>query len=386
MTRLRPNPRATPGPNRRFLTLAVGCSLVFVSWAPFAGEIRNALRAAFPAAFAPVVATTIALALVIPCALALMRIRTKRMLRAGAIALALAVVAGYWLRFRTGIAEVDAVELFHFLQYGIIGALFYRAFVPINDATVFPLAVASGFFVGTTEEWLQWLVPTRVGEARDVYLNLAAIGCGILVGVGIEPAGGSWRLRPGSRRRLSWLVAVAVLWFGTFYHLAHLGYAISDPVVGNFASRYTAEDLLALGAARRETWRRNPPTRLRPFAIEDFYLTEAAEHVQHRNGYYAAGSFFEAWRENGILERYYAPVLDLQAFSSGERHRWPAEQRAEVEAKAADAPGRPFTSPAARNRIVVRPTKAEFWTAVAVGVALLLAAAARRDTPHEDAT
>lgn len=348
-------------------------SALFVSWSPFIGEIRLALRDTFPRDFIPVVTTAIAFGLAIPCLVVLARTRTRRLLRYSAIALALSLVVLYWLTMRTGILEVDSVELFHFLEYGAIGALFYLAFAPIDDATVFPMTLLAGAIVGTTEEWVQWLVPTRVGEARDVYLDALAAGCGLLFGIGVRPpASGGSRVTAVSARRLGRLAAAAILLFAAFYHLAHLGYDIRDQRIGSFYSSYTAEQLLAAKADRAARWRADPPARLKPFAIEDFYLTEAGSHVFHRNAYYQSGQFDMAWKENQILETYYDPFLDLHSFSSGALHRWPAAQREEVEAKGGSPSPLRYESAAGRERIVVSPTKAQFWTGVAIIIGVLL--------------
>lgn len=359
--------------NRRALSRAVIVSAIFVSWAPFIGEIRLALRDAFPRAFIPAIALSIAVALVMPCLVVLSRVRTRRLLRYTAIGLALAFVVLYWFTMRTGILEVDSVELFHFLEYGAVGTLFYQAFLPFQDRTVFPLTLLSGAIVGTTEEWVQWLVPTRVGEAPDVYLDLFAVGCGLLFGIGMRAPGPfASRLSPSSLRRLGRFGAAAVLLFAVFYHLAHLGYDIRDPQVGSFYSAYTADELEAATTDRAVKWREDPPTRLKPLAIEDFYLTEAGSHVFHRNAYYQDGHFYMAWKENQILETYYDPFLDLHSFSSGALHRWPPAQRAEVEGKAIAPASGPYESAAGRERIVVSPTKRQFWIGVASIVGLLV--------------
>ena len=90
---------------------------------------------------------------------------------------------------RTGDADTDVVESFHFVEYGLLTLLFYRVWRPIGDLSVFVLPVLAGLLVGTLDEWLQWFVPSRVGEMRDVVLNGVAIACGLLFSIGFEPAG-----------------------------------------------------------------------------------------------------------------------------------------------------------------------------------------------------
>jgi hypothetical protein len=69
---------------------------------------------------------------------------------------------------------------------------------------------------------------------------------------------------------------------------------------------------------------------LRRLSREDQYLTEGLWHVQRRNQASSAGDMAEAWRENRILERFYAPILEAPTYADPSGHRWSAEQRAEA--------------------------------------------------------
>ena len=82
---------------------------------------------------------------------------------------------------RDAMPEVNAVERVHFVEYGLIAFLFYRGAVApglAKAATRSCCRSCCGFMVGTFDEWLQWFIPLRVGEAHDVFLNLASIGAG----------------------------------------------------------------------------------------------------------------------------------------------------------------------------------------------------------------
>jgi hypothetical protein len=81
-----------------------------------------------------------------------------------------------------------------------------------------------------------------------------------------------------------------------------------------FWSHYDAAALAALSAERTVQWRADPPTHMRRLSHEDEYLSEGLWHVQERNRAWGAGDPFTAWRENLILERFYAPVLDTPTF------------------------------------------------------------------------
>jgi hypothetical protein len=74
---------------------------------------------------------------------------------------------------------------------------------------------------------------------------------------------------------------------------------------------------------------------IRRFSREDQYLSEGLWHVQRRNEAWQRGDVAAAWRENLILEKFFAPVLDAQTYASATLHRWPAEQRAEAASRPA---------------------------------------------------
>lgn len=317
--------------SRARLAAAIAVSAALVLLAPFFGEVRRVLRATFPSHFVPILGAAAALIVCAVLVAALVRIRDRRASRYAAVATALACAVAYSLWTAGSDPQVNAVERFHFLQYGVITYLFYRAWRPLEDVSVFLLPVLAALIVGTAEEWYQWFIPARVGEMRDVFLNGVAIGCGTLFSAGIDPPRLASRLKPGSARRLGRLGAAAVLVFGAFVHSVHLGHEITDPEAGTFRSRYTARQLLALARDRQQAWREAPPVHRPPrVSREDQYMSEGLLHVQERNRRWASGGIDAAWRENLILERFYAPVLDAPSYVSATGHRWPAEQRADA--------------------------------------------------------
>ena len=185
------------------LLLAAAVSAAVILSSPFIRDIRDWIRATFPGQYATVVATAVALAIGLALVVAVLRIRDRRALRYGAIVAALALGVAYAMWNAQGIAEVDAVERVHFVEYGLITLLFYRAWRPRGDASMFVLPILAGVAVGTLEEWLQWFIPGRVGDMRDVFLNGVAIVCGLLFSVGVDPPdAGALELRPGSLRRI----------------------------------------------------------------------------------------------------------------------------------------------------------------------------------------
>jgi VanZ family protein len=304
--------------------------------APFLGQLRAHLRAAFPGHFVTIVGASVALATAGAFAMALTRIRHARAIRYAVIAASVAVAIAYTLATRTGIPEVDVVEHVHFIEYGAIAFLFYRVFLPFGDLATFILPMLAGLIVGTCDEWLQWLIPNRVGEARDVFLNLIALACGLAFGAALEPPQSfRFRLDARSRRWSARTALILLLVFTWFFEAVHTGHFVVVPDIAAFKSHYTHRELDAMSRERAERWRRNPPLVLRRLSREDQYLDEGLWHVRERNEMWEAHDFDAAWRENEILERYFAPVLDTKTYAAPSLHRWPAEQKRDAEHRAA---------------------------------------------------
>ena len=370
---------------RRFLLAVLVAAGVIVS-APFIRDIRDWIRGSFPGQFVTVVAAAVALAIGAAILAALFRIRDRRPVRYAAIAAALVVGTAYALWNAQGIAEVDTVERFHFVEYGLVTFLFYRCWRQMGDASILVLPVLAGLVVGTLEEWLQWFIPGRIGDMRDVFLNGAAIVSGLLFSLGVDPPERfSLRLVPGSRRRVAFAAAITTLVFALFVHTVHLGVEITDGSTFRFRSRYDAGELKRISEQRRREWQQNPPlARPASRSREDQYQSEGHQHVQERNRQWAAGNIVAAWHENQILELFYAPVLDTPSYLSKTGHRWPDEQRADalhrLEASGA-APSQHYESlaDAAEGRHFIRTWPlALFWGAVAVVLLAILGASTWR--------
>jgi hypothetical protein len=369
------------------LLIAAVASAAIVLASPFMGQLQSFLRRSlstknYVLLFGAGVVVAVGLAIL----LAWLRIRERRTARFGLLLVALAFGASYMWLTATPWPEVNAVERVHFVEYGVIAFLFYRASLsrrPVRrslgeggsrgagggtDPSIIILPLLASFMVGTLDEWLQWFIPVRVGEAHDVFLNLASISCGLMFALALQ-APRSFTMRTGreSVRRISTMAAAAGLVFAAFVSEVHLGHAIDEPGIGRFHSRYTAAELAALQSDRAARWKTDPPLRLRRLSREDQYLDEGVWHVRRRNVAEPA----EAWRENLILERYFAPVLDTPTYASPQVNRWPPEQRADLERRVG-AVAIDFTSAAEPYPIVTWP-EGPFWLVALVVTALLVA-------------
>jgi VanZ like protein len=354
------------------LGAAFAAAAVVVLGAPFVGQLRGAILARFPEQYRLIIggivlASTTALVLT-----AVVRIRDRRASRYGALAASVAIGVACALGFRTGNANVDAVEAFHFVEYGVVTLLFYRVWRSNDDASAILFPVFAGIVVGTLDEWFQWFVPERAGEMRDVLLNGVAAVCGILFSLALDPPRfAQSRARPGALTRLGAIAALVLLMVGAFFATVHLGYEVRDPEIGVFRSRDTPAGLASTAMDRENRWRERPPVVLTRFSREDQYLSEALWHVRKRNEAVSDGDFSVAWRENRILEKFYAPVLDVPSYDGPSGHRWPAEQRADIEARnrgvvlSFESDANPYP--------IYTWSKVAFWAAVAIGSGFVFA-------------
>ena len=353
------------------LLIACAASAALVLAAPFIGQLQSLLRSslstrAYVIGLGVVVASAIGGAILV----AFLRIRERRGRRLAVMAVALAIGAAYTAALATGDPTVDAVERFHFVEYGAIAVLFYRVWRRAGDPSTIALPIVCAFAVGTLDEWLQWFIPYRVGETHDVVLNLTAIVCGTLFGIALEPPPGfTWRLRRDSVARLAIVIAAVGLIFAGFVSSVHLGHRLDVDGIGAFMSRHTVDELKAAERDRAERWLTAPPVGIRRLSREDQYLDEGLWHVRERNRRWDANDVTAAWRENLILEQFFAPVLDRPTYASLEGTRWPPPHRADAESRA-DHARTDFVS-AAEPYPIVTWNKTSYWIAVLSAAAVL---------------
>ena len=235
---------------------------------------------------------------------------------------------------------MDVVEAFHFVEYSALTLLFAgRSRGPAGEWAWLWAAYAA-LLVGAVDEWTQWFVPGRTGEIRDVAIN-----------------GISMTLRAAARHGRSTLALVprrgARLW-----PLGAGAAVVMLVVAGFFAQRAPGlrasrrrDRRLHVVPHRARGWRRcqrhahgpgadRGPAPQGQFSRENQYLSEALWHVRRRNEAMDDDDLVAAWRENRILEKYFAPVLRIPT-ADGAGHALAAVQVAGLEPGRAAAAGRP---------------------------------------------
>ncbi|RMH20134.1 MAG: VanZ family protein [Acidobacteria bacterium] len=348
---------------------AIALSLLILVTAPVMVQIRRLFFDLFPGTAARLLMLAFAALLALAMLWAVARIDRHRPLRYAGLVLVLGLL---WLQtwgFSQADPVVSLVERVHVVEYGLLAVLLYRAWRPAGGVEACLLVFLWATFAGTADEWVQWFFPQRVGEIRDVAINAAAAATGVLFALCLWPPAGRWRATAAGWRRIRRSAALVLLNAGFFVYAAHLGYEIYDPQIGRFRSWHTADQLRALAAERAVAWDvPQPPTGRELCCKQDYYLTEAARHHQHRNESFRAGLYVLAWHADQILQRYYAPYLDKRQ-ANGRTPRARPDMRRELDRAAARADPSTYYSPVLRDRIFVRPSKAVF-------LALLLPACA----------
>jgi len=359
---------------------------VIVLSAPFTGQARAWIRTTFPGHAVAAITILGAVLLLAGLATAVARIRDRRASRYGSIIAAIVLAATYSAANAGELPESNAVERFHFLEYGLITFLFYRAWLPLADASVFLLPFLAGLIVGTAEEWLQWFIPNRVGELRDIFLNGVATTSGLLFSAGVEPPRSfHLALSRVSAQKVLRLAAATIVALGAFMHVVMLGYEIRDDEIGTFTSRYSPDHLPRLQIEKRERWKLEPPPlTLHRLSREDQYLSEGLAHVRWRNKRWAAGDARGAWNENRILEKYFAPVLDTPTYEGRTGHRWPAEQRTDAVSRVGDRAADRYVSGAYPYELLLWP-RTVFWMVAGSFAAILLLVSAIPLAPRREA-
>lgn len=303
-------------------------------------------------------------------------------------------------------------EAFHFVQYGVLSLLLFRALRHrLRDPSIYVAATLIGAAFGIFDELIQWVVPRRYFDYRDIVINGLAVGLTQLaLAAGIRPA--SVRGRPswagiqiGCRAAL--LISLLLLFCAgntprlkEFYSryipkaaaidqvTAEYGFRIEDPEIGAFFSRLSAAELRRQdrerGAEVAELLNRvrtseqyvrfleETPAHRDPLAVEArihlFRRDTHAEQSQRRKPPGEAAFHAQvAHRENQILETYFSNTLHRSAFL------WPEEKARRLAESSRGAP--PYQS-AVSEQLITRTSQAQ--TTAVLLLLLALAAAGER--------
>jgi choline-sulfatase len=226
------------------------------------------------------------------------------------------------------IYPIVAAEKVHFLEYGLLGLLLCKTLCfHIKDKTAYLLALALVYLIGMTDEGIQWALPNRVGEYRDIWLNIVSGALAIVaVWLVIRPRVFRRHWRWSSLRPLLYTLAVAGILTGVFLQVVHgFGQDIFMPDTGaQFVSNFSEYELLDRD---NRLMRRSEGEIADDVSYHDrwVYNYEARRHQYLRDLHYKDERFFESFYEQEILKTYFRAYLrrnqvqlfdyDLDAFA-----------------------------------------------------------------------
>jgi hypothetical protein len=367
------------------LTAALWIGLIYGT-VPFVRTVREAFVTRWPAALIAYAVIAFVLGSIV-ASIVILRRRQPPIGSADLLWLiGVAAVVVIWTYDLMGQPE----EAVHFLEYGVLGVLLYRVFEDrVPDPTVYVAATLAGLLVGTVDEIIQWLVPGRFWDFRDIILNTGAVA---LVQIVI------WRLlkrpsRPVSRSSLRLLCRLAAAQVSLFalcmvatpQRLNRIADHVPLPdrlangvdviceygflhVVDEttlFRSRLTSDELLRSDRERAPNVARNLEasrgrggvTKPDMNPVRDPYGFEFRIHLFARNRNMQKAHAREpgspdhrrhmtaAWRENLILETFFGNTLEHST------SQWGSSRR--IEAEAAQDPDEFFVSQVGAHLITV---------------------------------
>jgi len=251
------------------------------------------------------------------------------------------------------------VEAVHFVQYGVLGALAFRALAHrIRDSGVYLAATGVAGSVGIVDEGVQWALPGRYWDLRDIGFNfLGAALAQVAIAGGVQPAGISGWPSAASVRRVCRIAGVVLLLLGACLFstppriawyaervpglgflldspdvMFEFGHLYDVPEIGRFRSRFAPAELAHADAERGpeagpvlersddgdyERFLREYTPMRDPFLhearvhlfVRDRSLGLAEERRADGNLERARRDWTVAWRENRILEDYFGHTL-----------------------------------------------------------------------------
>jgi hypothetical protein len=315
-------------------------------------------------------------------------------------------IAGLYIYFTLKLWR-NPEEAVHFLEYGLLGYLLFRALsLTIRDSSIYPTAFLIGALVGIGDEILQWVMPNRYWDFRDAGLNALAAGLiQLAIWKGLRPGIIGRKPGPRSRRRISVLLAANILLLGlcasnTPQRVARyaeripgLSFLIKeepmseftlkhrDPEIGVFYSRLTLEGLYKedldnsahYGQILREWKDRSYAEFLsQHHPLIHAFLYEMRVHLFRRDRRLQEGrragsikarknALFVSYKENLILEKYFGRTLEFSTY------RWEAGEKAAV-AGLIDRE-KPYRSPVSAGPFHIK--EPHLWAAILAVLAAL---------------
>jgi VanZ family protein len=311
----------------------------------------------------------------------------------------LTAVAGLYVYFTLKLWRAPE-QAIHFLEYGVLGYFLFRALsLSLQEKGIYLVAFLSGSLVGIFDEILQWMIPERYFDFRDIVLNALAVGLfQVALWKGIKPKIIGERIGRKSIRTTSLLFAVNLLLLGAcasntpdrvaqyVERFPLLSWLLKeepmneftqkheDPDVGIFYSRLSVDLLKQTDEVQGDHYAQV----LRDWNDKDYaqflsmhnplihpFLYEMRVHIfrrdkkeeeaeKARNEKARREAIFVSYKENLILEKYFTSALRKSSYA------WSPAKKKSIEALVDKA--KPYRSPVSAG--FFRITEKTVWLTI----------------------
>jgi len=319
----------------------------------------------------------------------------------------LIVAGGLYLHFILQLKK-SPEEAVHFLEYGLLGFLLFRALNrSIRDKSVYFTAALSTLLIGTFDEILQWSMPGRYWDFADAGLNGLSGGLFQLILWGVvKPETTDQRISRRSVVVLSAAFGFCLLLFSlcasntparvaryserlpflSFLRreepMSEFGFRHEDPDIGVFFSRLSLDELRKIDEAESGHWAPILDTS-KDIPYEDFlaaypspeypFLYELRVHTYRRDHYFGSATASSdprdrrepcwiAYKEDLILRKYFPRTL------ANSRYLWGPEILSDACLNV--DPQKPYKS-AVSDKLITAFSERTMW-AVTLGAMLSL--------------
>jgi len=247
------------------------------------------------------------------------------------------------------------VEVTHFLEYGVLSFFIFKALSHhIKNQSIYFSATLITLIFGILDEVIQWIVPGRVWNFKDVGMN-AVSGALIQLAIWkvIAPKSISKRINLKSLRIFSSLFMTCIIIIGlcasnsphrVYSYSKHIsfldflqkeepmgefGYKYKDPKIGIFYSRLSPKKLRRTDEINGEKYgqilNKSVKMKYKEFLhkynpITNPFLYELRVHIFRRDRYFSKGEkksngsegqkfYYVAYKENLILQKYFTNTI-----------------------------------------------------------------------------
>ncbi len=257
------------------------------------------------------------------------------------------------------------IEQIHFLEYGLLAYLFLKAIrVDRKDSGGYLIALLLVMEVGVIDEYIQGILPDRVGELHDVYLNVLSgvlALCWYRLLIKPRESTGEFKTALIISLPLSGLIILSVAYFNS--KISDFGYYIEDNEIGAFYTRlhperlgsyfpksdYFTEEIAPMLYQKEYTQLLN--------GVNDPVHMEVLVHIFRRDRHIRDEDYITSYRENQILEKYFLPFIENTS------HKWDSSKVADIYAKSRNKLSEYYVSPVSAHIITEFSEKTQ-WIAV----------------------